>query len=55
MTALILRSSITVVLFAAFIALWIWAWSSRRRDEFDSAAQLVFDDGVPPSGELRKS
>ena len=44
MTVLILRSCITVALFAAFIALWIWAWSSRRREEFDAAAGLVFDD-----------
>ena len=55
MTAMILRSSITVVLFAAFILLWVWAWNSRRREQFDSAAQLVFDDGTPATDEGKPS
>jgi cbb3-type cytochrome oxidase subunit 3 len=53
MTMLILRSSITVALFAAFIGLWVWAWNARRRDEFDSASRLVFDDDASPSNEVQ--
>lgn len=40
----IMRGAITVVLFALFIALIVWAWSPRRREEFTDAANLVFDD-----------
>ena len=40
----IIRSAITVSLFALFIALIAWAWSPRRRKEFTEAANLVFDE-----------
>ena len=39
-----LSSAITVVWFLAFIALCIWAWSGRRRKEFEAAARLPFDE-----------
>ena len=38
------RGILTAVLFAAFIALWIWAWSSKRRQDFAAAAQLPLAD-----------
>lgn len=34
----------TVVVFTAFIALILWAWSSKRKDAFDEAARLPLDD-----------
>jgi cytochrome c oxidase cbb3-type subunit IV len=40
----ILRSVITVVWFATFVGLCLWAWSGRRRKDFDAAARLPFDD-----------
>jgi cytochrome c oxidase cbb3-type subunit 4 len=40
----LIRSIVTVSLFVLFIVLCAWAWSSRRRDEFDAAARLIFDD-----------
>ena len=40
----ILRGTITVSLFALFIALIVWAWSPRRRKDFADAANLVFDE-----------
>lgn len=44
-----LRSIITVVSFLTFIGIVIWAWSSRRKEAFDEAARLVFDEDEPES------
>ena len=43
----ILRSIFTVVIFVAFIAIWVWAWSKKRKAEFEEAANMPFDDEVP--------
>jgi cytochrome c oxidase cbb3-type subunit 4 len=43
----ILRSIFTVVIFVAFIAIWVWAWSKKRKTEFDEAANLPFADDEP--------
>jgi cytochrome c oxidase cbb3-type subunit 4 len=29
----------------AFVAIVVWAWSSKRRKEFDEAARLPLEDG----------
>jgi len=52
MTVIYIRSLLTVILFGAFICLWIWAWSKQRRAEFDAAAQLPLLDGEP---DMRRS
>jgi cytochrome c oxidase cbb3-type subunit 4 len=31
---------LTAALLVLFIAGWIWAWSPRRKPDFDAAAQL---------------
>ena len=36
---------VTAVLLVVFIAGWAWAWSPRRKQGFDEAAQLPLDDG----------
>jgi cytochrome c oxidase cbb3-type subunit IV len=42
-----LRSIFTVLVFVAFIGVWIWAWSSKRKQAFDEAANLPFvEDGT---------
>ncbi len=41
----VVSSVVTVVWFLAFVALCIWAWSGRRRKDFDAAARLPFDEG----------
>jgi cytochrome c oxidase cbb3-type subunit IV len=46
---MIFRAAITVTLFALFVALIFWAWSPKRRKQFDEAANLVFDDTDPVS------
>jgi cytochrome c oxidase cbb3-type subunit IV len=42
-----LRSAITLLSFAIFIGLVAWAWSARRRQAFDEAAQLPFSEEEP--------
>ncbi|MFA5914266.1 MAG: cbb3-type cytochrome c oxidase subunit 3 [Burkholderiales bacterium] len=39
----ILRSIITVVAFAIFIGIVLWAYSARSQAAFDEAARLPFD------------
>lgn len=43
------RGLITLALFVAFIGLWIWAWSGKRRNEFDHASRLPLDDASAPA------
>ena len=38
------RGLLTAVLLFAFIGLCIWAWSSRRKAEFDAAAALPLEE-----------
>jgi cytochrome c oxidase cbb3-type subunit IV len=39
-----LRSLLIVVLFVAFIGLCLWAWSSRRRADFEASAALPLEE-----------
>jgi cbb3-type cytochrome oxidase subunit 3 len=40
----VVRGILTAVLFAAFMVLWVWAWSSKRRGEFAAAAALPLEE-----------
>jgi cbb3-type cytochrome oxidase subunit 3 len=40
----LVRGFLTAILFAAFIALWFWSWSSKRRQDFAAAALLPLED-----------
>jgi len=40
----LLRSVITALLFAIFVGIVVWAWSGRRRADFDAAARLPLED-----------
>ena len=42
-----LRSVVTVISFAVFIGIIVWAWAGRRREDFDDAARLPFADDTP--------
>ena len=45
------RGLLTAVLFVAFVGTWIWAWSRKRRDDFEAAAQMPLEnDERPPAG-----
>lgn len=37
----------TVILFIVFIGIVVWAFSSRRKKDFDEAARLALDDDDP--------
>ncbi|WP_438465215.1 cbb3-type cytochrome oxidase subunit 3 [Marinomonas sp. PE14-40] len=39
-----LRSIATVLAFVAFIAVTLWAFSKRKKGDFNEAANLPFDD-----------
>jgi len=44
------RGIFTAVMFVLFIGIVLWAWSSRRKKDFDEAAQLPLRDEPPGSG-----
>jgi len=50
----VLRSIVTVSLFALFIGIIIWAWSKNRKQEFEEAANIPFE-GNDISEELQGS
>jgi cytochrome c oxidase cbb3-type subunit IV len=39
-----MRSAMTVIAFATFIGIVMWAWSSRKKSDFEVAARSVLDD-----------
>jgi len=39
-----LRGLLTAVLLISFIGLWIWAWSSRRKADFEASAALPLEE-----------
>ncbi len=45
-----LSGIITSILMVIFLAGWAWAWSPRRRADFDAAAHLPLDDEEPADG-----
>jgi cytochrome c oxidase cbb3-type subunit 4 len=45
-----LRSIFTVVTFVTFIGIVWWAYSGKRSQDFDEAAQLPFTEDEPGSG-----
>jgi len=38
------RGVFTIVMLLLFIGICAWAWSSRRRSDFDEAARLPLED-----------
>ena len=39
-----IRAAITVAALITFLGIVAWAWSSRRRADFEAAARLPFDE-----------
>ena len=37
---------ITLILFATFIGIWIWAWRKRHRKTFDAMSRLPMQDSA---------
>ena len=46
----IVRGAILVAMIIGFLGMWAWAWSKKRKPEFDRAARLPLeeDNGVIP-------
>jgi len=40
---------VTAILLLCFIGGWIWAWSPKRKREFEDAARLPLSDDEEPS------
>jgi len=49
----LMRSIWTVILFVVFIGIVWWAWSGRRKSDFEAAARLPLDDD-PAEQELAR-
>ena len=49
------RGVLTAVLMVLFVALVIWAYSRRRRADFEAAARLPLDDDTDPDAFARRS
>jgi cytochrome c oxidase cbb3-type subunit 4 len=44
----------TVIAFVFFVGVVIWAWSSRRKKDFDKAARMALDDDEAVTDEQRR-
>ena len=42
---------ITAVLLVLFIAIWVWAWSSRNADKFDRMSRLPLEEESTANGQ----
>jgi cytochrome c oxidase cbb3-type subunit 4 len=40
----LVRGILTAVIFFAFIGIWVWAWSARRKSDFEASAALPLED-----------
>ena len=47
MSGAMFHSYYTVVLLIIFIGIVAWAWSGRRKKDFDEASRLPLDDDEP--------
>jgi cytochrome c oxidase cbb3-type subunit 4 len=44
-------TTMTVVMLIVFLRIVAWAYSGKRRTQFDAAARVPFDDDVAPGHE----
>jgi cytochrome c oxidase cbb3-type subunit 4 len=45
------RAVLTVVMLVVFLGIVMWAYSSRRKKQFDDAARSVLEDDAAPATE----
>lgn len=48
------RSWYTVVVFVVFIGIFLWAWSGKRKRDFDEAAHLPLNEPEQPRDDKNK-
>ena len=44
----------TLVVLVLFVGIVIWAWSSKRKQDFDEAANMPFDEDDMPAEKTSK-
>ena len=49
-----LSGIVTAVLLVLFVGGTVWAFSPKRKGDFDAAAQLPLDDDAPRAGEANR-
>jgi cytochrome c oxidase cbb3-type subunit 4 len=49
------RSLVTLLGLVSFLAIVAWAWSAKRRRDFDAAARLPFAESVPAGSATQES
>lgn len=49
-----IRSIMTAVMFVVFMGIVFWAWSGRRKSDFEAAARLPLDDDFAEQEMARK-
>ena len=42
------RAGYTVLMFVIFVGIFLWAWSSKRRADFNEASRLPLDEPETP-------
>ena len=50
----LMQSIWTVVVLVLFVGIVIWAWSGKRKQEFDEAANIPFDEDDKPAATTSK-
>ncbi len=50
----VLHSAWTVVAFVFFVGVVFWAWSGKRKNNFDEAARMALDDDKDLTTEQRR-
>lgn len=42
---------VTSLLLVLFVGGWLWAWSPRRKSEFEAAARMPLEESIELTGE----
>jgi cytochrome c oxidase cbb3-type subunit 4 len=50
----LIQSIWTLVVLVLFVGIVIWAWSGKRKQEFDEAANIPFDEEDKPAATTSK-
>lgn len=44
----LIREAVTLISLCAFLGIVAWAWSARRKPQFDAAARIPLEEGDEP-------
>ena len=47
----LIRGIVLIALFLAFIGMWVWAWSNKRKPDFEEASMLPLEEDQEPLSE----